>query len=48
MVQNSYIFININFWHTAYGIAFKTGTYFAKKRDILQDSCYVNTFKGGN
>ena len=46
MVHNSYIFININSWHTAYTIALKTGTYFDKERDFLQGSCYVNTFKG--
>ena len=46
MVHNSYIFININFWHTAYTIALKTGTYFGKNRDFLQGSSYVNTFKG--
>ena len=48
MVHNSYIFININFWRTAYTIALKTGKYFGKKRDFLQDSCYVNTFKGAH
>ena len=48
MVHNSYIFSNINSWHTAYTIASKTGTYFGKKRDFLQSSCYVNTFKGAH
>ena len=46
MVYNSYIFININFWYTAYTIASKTGTYFGKKHDLLQSNGYVNTFKG--
>ena len=46
MVHNSYIFSNINSWHRAYTITSKTGTYFAKKRDFLRGSCYVNTFKG--
>ena len=46
MVHNSYFFININFWHTAYTIASKTGTYFGKKRDFLQGIGYLNTFKG--
>ena len=46
MVHNSYIFININSWHTACTIASETGTYFGKKHDFLQGSCYVNTFKG--
>ena len=45
MVRNSYIFININSWHAAYSIASKTGTYFGKKRDLLQSNGYVNTFK---
>ena len=27
-------------------MASQTGTYFGKKRDFLQDSCYINTFKG--
>ena len=48
MVHNPYIFININIWHTAYTIALKTGTCFGKKRDFLQGSCYVNTFKGAH
>ena len=48
MVHNSYIFSNINSWHRAYTIASKTGTYFGKKRDFLQGSCYVNTFKGAH
>ena len=45
MVHNSYIFIDINSWHTAYTIASKTGTYFCKKCDLLQSKGYVNTFK---
>ena len=48
MVHNPYIFININIWHTAYTIALKTGTCFGKKRNFLQGSCYVNTFKGAH
>ena len=27
-------------------MASQTATYFGKKRDFLQDSCYINTFKG--
>ena len=48
MVYNSYIFININSRHTASTIALKAGTYVGKKRDFLQGSCYVNTFKGAH
>ena len=44
MVHNAYIFININ-WHAAHTIASKTGTYISKRKDFLQGSCYVNTFK---
>ena len=47
MVHSSYIFININSCHTAYTIAWKTGTYFGKKRDFSRGS-YVNKFKGAH
>ena len=39
MVHNSYIFININSWHTANTIA---------SRDFLQGSFHANTFKGAH
>ena len=49
---NSYIFININnifdinfLRYTTYAIALKIGTYFGKKRDLLQSNGYVHTFK---
>ena len=44
MVHSSYIFININSCHTAYTIAWKTGTYFGKKRDFSR-GIYINKFK---
>ena len=47
MVHNSYIFININFWHTAYTIALKMDTYFGKKRDLLQRSIVMSTHLRG-
>ena len=48
MVHNSYIFVNINSWHTTYTIASKMRSNFGKKRAFLQGSCYVNTFKGAH